>query len=442
MATDSASNVYPASPVLSERAYRVRDLGERLIAAQRPIRVLDAVHWDTSVERAYFAAGGRELPPVSRDYYGGRPLRFDPAEKTREFLAIEADVRRLLGRDDPAARLLSRRCREYRHAVELLDQRGTPEFARLSRELYGAPDPAEAVELVGLCATLTDGLQSPAAEAGPTLDAESAVRRLAERLGRSFPRAATVHIRLSDDILADAAAGSDYIKLRRDAHFSPRDLAMLEVHEGWVHLGTTLNGQRQPVCGFLGKGTPATTRTQEGLAVLAELLAGVSHAERLRQVWRRYEAVRMAANGADFRDIFRYFLAGSDDPHESYQRAQRVFRGSLPAGCGPFTKDVCYIAGLARVLDVLRGAVASGRPRAVALLFSGKTGLHDLPVLEQLADDGLLAPPAFVPPPFANPAALAARLDGLLAAPEPAAVGKNLETLRPPLVTCPALGIS
>src|SRR5205807_575743 len=80
--------------------------------------------------------------------------------------------------------------------------------------------------------------------------------------------------RLSDDILADAAAGSDYIKLRRDAHFTQRDLALLEVHEGWVHLGTTLNGQRQPVCSFLSKGTPATTRTQEGLAVLAELLAG------------------------------------------------------------------------------------------------------------------------------------------------------------------------
>src|SRR5213079_1569392 len=165
---------------------------------------------------------------------------------------------------------------------------------------------------------------------------------LSERLADYFGDGSAVRVKLSDGIVADAAAGSDYIKVRGDARFTPREVRLLEVHEGWVHLGTTLNGERQPVCRFLGKGTPAETRTQEGLAVLAELLAGVSHPERLRQVWRRYEAVRMAADGADFREVYRFFLAASDDPHESYQRAQRVFRGSLPAGCGPFTKDACY----------------------------------------------------------------------------------------------------
>ena len=54
------------------------------------------------------------------------------------------------------------------------------------------------------------------------------------------------------------------------------DLRLLEVHEGWVHLGTTLNGQSQPVCTFLSKGPPSSTLTQEGLAVLTEVFAFAS----------------------------------------------------------------------------------------------------------------------------------------------------------------------
>ena len=84
-----------------------------------------------------------------------------------------------------------------------------------------------------------------------------------------------------DDIAADAAAGAHVIKLRHDARFSLRELRVLEVHEGWVHVGTTLNGHAQPVCRFLSKGTPSTTITQEGLAVLMEILALASSQRRL-----------------------------------------------------------------------------------------------------------------------------------------------------------------
>ena len=53
----------------------------------------------------------------------------------------------------------------------------------------------------------------------------------------------TVQVKLSDGIVSDAAAGGDYIKLNSHARFSELDLQVLEVHEGWVHVGTTLNGQ-------------------------------------------------------------------------------------------------------------------------------------------------------------------------------------------------------
>src|SRR5205807_8762692 len=75
----------------------VRSLSDRLVEAQRPIRILDAIKWDDDIERAFFEKDGRELPPVTREYYQTRPLPFDPEQKLHEFHAIERDIRRQLG---------------------------------------------------------------------------------------------------------------------------------------------------------------------------------------------------------------------------------------------------------------------------------------------------------------------------------------------------------
>ncbi len=99
-----------------------------------------------------------------------------------------------------------------------------------------------------------------------TFDAPQAVESLTGSLRDYFGEAGAVRVRLSDGIVADAAAGSDYIKVRQDAHFTAREVRLLEVHEGWVHLGTTLNGQTQPICTLPEQGPPSSTVTQEGLA--------------------------------------------------------------------------------------------------------------------------------------------------------------------------------
>jgi len=46
--------------------------------------------------------------------------------------------------------------------------------------------------------------------------------------------------------------------------FSKRDLDIFEVHEGWVHLGTTINGHNQSYAKWLAKGPPNSTIAQEG----------------------------------------------------------------------------------------------------------------------------------------------------------------------------------
>jgi uncharacterized protein (TIGR02421 family) len=396
----------------------VRALSERLVEAQRPIRILDAIQWDDDIERAFFAQGCRELPPVTRTYYDTRPLPFDPETKLQEFHEIERDLRRQLGEFNAAGQIMSRMCQEYREVVRLLTARGTRRFAEISERLYGsasdsfhAGDPNLA-DLGHMMSDILDNLshESIFGHEEPTCDARQAVELLGRRLGEYFRDPAAVRVKLSDGIVADAAAGSDYIKIRGNACFTPRQLRLLEVHAGWVHLGTTLNGQAQPVCTFLSKGPPSATITQEGLAVLTELFAFVSHPGRVRRLTNRIEGVALAEGGADFLEVYRYFLEEGYDTRESYQHTMRIFRGSLPAGCGPFTKDLCYSKGFVLVYNFIRLAVSRGLVRRVPLLFCGKTTLGDIKTLAQLVEEGLVVPPRYLPPQFVDLHALSAWL--------------------------------
>jgi uncharacterized protein (TIGR02421 family) len=393
----------------------VRALSDRLVEAQRPIRILDAIKWDDDVERAFFAAGCRELPPVTRDYYQRRPLPFDPEQKLHEFHQIERDLRRQLGEFNAPGQIMTRMCQEYREVVYLLTHRGSRTFAEISERLYGsscdsfhAGDPTLA-DLGHMMSDILDNLSHETifGHEQETLDAGQAVLSLATRLQDYFADA-MVRVKLSDGIVADAAAGSDYIKLRGDARFTPRQVRLLEVHEGWVHLGTTLNGQNQPVCTFLSKGPPSSTITQEGLAVITEIFAFASHPGRVRRLTNRIEGVALAEAGANFLEVYRFFLQQGYDPREGYQHTMRIFRGSLPEGCGPFTKDLCYSKGFVLIYNYIRMAVRRGMARRVPLLFCGKTTLADIKTLAQLVDEGLVVPPRFVPPQFADLHALSA----------------------------------
>jgi uncharacterized protein (TIGR02421 family) len=394
----------------------VRGLSDRLVEAQRPIRILDAIKWDDDIERVFFDKGCRELPPVTREFYLSRPLPFDPEKKLNEFHVIERDIRRQLGEFNAPGQIMARMCQEYREVVHMLTHRGTPVFAEISERLYGsssnsfhAGDP-NLVDLGHMMSDILDNLSHEAifGHEEATLDAREAVETLSDRMKAFFGDNGAVRVRLSDGIVADAAAGSDYIKIRNNARFTPREIRLLEVHEGWVHLGTTLNGQDQPVCTFLSKGPPSSTITQEGLAVISEIFAFASHPGRVRRLTNRIEGVAMAEAGANFLDVYRYFLEEGYNSRESYQHTMRIFRGSLPERCGPFTKDLCYSKGFVLIYNYIRLAVSRGMLRRVPLLFCGKTTLGDIKTIAQLVDEGLVTPPRFVPPAFADLNALSA----------------------------------
>lgn len=395
---------------MTEQHYHdvIRSLSQRLVKAQQPIRILDAIHWDDRIKQTFFEARFDATPVVDAEYYRQRrPLRFDIDSKREELHTIERDVMRQLGQLNPVGAWLRRQCREYLLVVDLLNARGTTLFSQLSQELYGAssdvfhagdPTPAELATrlqtvLTQLCLNSTLG-----GDEAKDFDAPRAVEWLNQRLEQQFPGYG-VRAQISDGIVADAAAGGDVIKLRADARFSERELRILEAHEGWVHVGTSVNGARQPVCTFLAKGPPSATITQEGLAVLTETLSMQSTPQRLRRLTRRVQAVAKVEEGAGFIDLFRWLQDEGETPDDAWQLATRVFRGST-AELGPFTKDLAYLKGFVLIYNYVRLAIARGTPERIPLLFCGKTTIDDMKTVADLASDGIIAPPVYLPPLF------------------------------------------
>ncbi len=392
----------------------IRALSGRLVEAQTPIRVLDAIKWDDSVRQGFLKAKGRAMPAVDRAYYDSRPLAFDAVAKKLEFQNIERDITRQLGQFNPVGQIMRRMCKEYRMVIRMLEARGTADFGLISQELYGAASDAFYAgdpTLADLGLMLSDYLNNIAARGDlhdepKSLTAKDAVAILQERLAKVFGDD-TIRVLESDGIVADAAAGADYIKIRSDALFNERDVRALEVHEGMVHVGTTLNGLNQPVCTFLAKGPPSSTVTQEGLAILMEVIAFASYPYRLRKLTNRTRAIHMAEEGADFLQVFEFYQEQGYGLEESYGNASRVFRGSTPDGL-PFTKDLSYLKGFILIYNYIQLAVRKGKLEQIPLLFCGKTTLEDMRTLRQLVDEGLVAPPKYLPPQFRDLNALAA----------------------------------
>ena len=384
----------------------VKALSDRIVKAQQPIRILDAIKWDDNIKQEFFKYKCRKLPAVTIDYYRNRPLGFEVAEKKQEFHQIERDLVRKLGQLNPLSVIMRRICREYQDVVYMLEARGTPDFSSISQELYGSSqdvfhvgDPTIAKLGSMMESTLSQLLQLDYLFEEPkTISAKDAVVILNEKIESVFPGEG-LRAMLSDGIVADAAAGTDYIKLRADALFNMRDLRVLEVHEIWVHLGTTLNGLAQPYCTFLGKGPPSATVTQEGLAVLMEIVTFSSSPERLMRLINRVRAITLVEEGADFMDVFTFFKEKGLDDEESYIHSSRVFRGSSSDGM-PFTKDLTYIKGFVLTYNFMRLAVSKGKPDRIPLLFCGKTMIEDMKVLFDLVEEGTVIAPLFLPPQF------------------------------------------
>ncbi|MEO6418235.1 MAG: flavohemoglobin expression-modulating QEGLA motif protein, partial [Polyangiaceae bacterium] len=378
---DRTPSIPPMPAAGPWRSYKeiVSQLATRIVDGQREIRVLQAIRWDDSIQENFLKSRGRELPKVDESYYAGVELGFDPKAKAEEFEAIARDIDSELGETDAIGAIMTKTALEYRDVVRMLAVRGTPLFYAYSRKLYGSPkdkfpDGKSTVRDLGhvLYSILTNADEAALGSAEERkFSSTECATELNERFARYFSDT-TVRVSADDSILADAAAGNDYVKVRTGAKFSTRDIDILEVHEGWVHVATSLNGQQQTVARWLAKGPPRTTAVQEGLAALLEIFTFRTYPRRARRLNDRVLAVDKAEDGASFLDVYEWFRTEGYDEEECFHNTRRIFRGGMVEGGAPFTKDACYCKGIVLNYAFIRSAIQHNRVDLIPFLFVGK----------------------------------------------------------------------
>lgn len=396
---------------MTDPAYleRLKQLSTRLVSLQKPIRILDAIKWPAGIEQRFREQQGRELPALDKDFYQRQRLAFEPDSIQQLFKELKNDVRRQLGRDDALGKILQATIEQYQIVIELLRHRGTDKFGHFSKQLYGSASDnlrGDRKSLRQMGEKLCHIFSLPAVEHlnrpyTNHISAEESVKILRERMNDYFG-AGEVRVQISDDIVSDASAGGDCIKVNRRSFFSELDLQVLEVHEGWVHIGTTLNGREQPWATWLSVGSPRITAIQEGMAVLLETLTFSSFPQRARRISDRVVAVDLAEQGADFCEVYKYFIERGVSEHDSYRVTQRVFRGGTLTGSSVFTKDISYVKGFVENVNFIRSAINSGVPEIIPMLFVGKVTLDDLPLLYERYLEGVITGPKYLPPMFKN----------------------------------------
>lgn len=377
----------------AEKARITRAAGLLHRAAQT-IRILTHVAWPQSHRDAFLDKARYKLPPIE----------YPPFDVT-ETLAHLTQARSHVHGNSPIDVWLGGIADRIAASARMLSACGTTEFLEHSRFLYGAPTDvlpdgkSTSLDLANNLNALFDrishvdvGAPSPACYL-----ADYVAERLTAAVADMFGDRAPV-IEIVDDLSANALAGPKRIRVRRDACFTDKDVMQLIHHEAYVHVATSMNGIAQSRLKILGASHPGSTRTQEGLAVFAEFITGSMDIDRFRRLSDRIVATQMAIDGADFVDVFRYFLDRCGEPEQAFECARRVFRGGVVTGGTPFTKDIVYLDGLLRVHNFLRAVVTAGRSDCLLLLFCGKLDIEDIPVLCELAEMGLCARPAYLPP--------------------------------------------
>jgi uncharacterized protein (TIGR02421 family) len=336
---------------------------------------------NTARARAAFERAGWRGEPTF-DY---RPLAVDVAALKRTLHGIRTD--RL---EDPTlAYLLDETRDEIDRKLTMLTDRDTPRFLHGSLQVYGEVDDA----LVGTARAVLDALPADrAAGDGARLDADAFAGRARAMLARYRSRDATLAavVEIRGDVTGLMVSRGDLL-IGRDVGIPAGRVDALLHHEIGTHVLTAHNGRAQPLT-LLATGLAGYEETQEGLAVVAEYLAGGLTAARLRLLAARVIAARGVAGRAAFDDTFRE-LAGTHgfSNHAAFTIAMRVHRS------GGFTKDAIYLRGLIAVLRHLGGG------GDLTPLLVGKIRLSHIPAVEELLWRDLLRAPRLTPEYLTDP---------------------------------------
>jgi uncharacterized protein (TIGR02421 family) len=357
----------------------------------RKLRFLETIGWSRAVEEEFFASGACKLPKPS--YALDRQFA-QAAIPTLEHLHDD-----LLG-EHVLLDWLRATVRSFIDAYRMLLAVGTPDFYHRSLELYGGASTTafdrDSTNLdLAVHIERRIGGQARFVET-EALDTSAFVAFMQAKLAARTPRIELDIVR-DKNLSAKVICSRTRMRVREGASFGHAEAEGLWLHEVETHALTAQNGAAQVRVPLLVSGGPRTTRTQEGLAVFSELYGGAMSSPRLLRIAQRVRLVGMAEDGASFLDLYRVLVERGLPERDAYLDAQRVCRGGLVGGGGPFTKDACYLAGLLDIYTLLRFMLRQTSPLFGELFVSGRVHADDLLALCWLRSEGVLDKPRYMP---------------------------------------------
>lgn len=374
---------------------KIKRLDSSIYRLAKSFQVLKHLSWPTGADEKFlrnWRKGTPRLPHISLEI------------PNQQFLISQLErLRDECSADEPIEKFLFDTADSYVLAGKMLQSVGTKKFSKYSKQIYGAPDdPYKNQYVTGLDAAryllevtkhLLHDVLVP--ETSFDIPPEKFAKWIRQEVNNFFGED-KVEVVVDETISARALASSKKVKISSEAIFSELDKKQLLNHEAFIHTASMINGKLQPLqC--LSLGAPRTTRTQEGLAVISEILTMSIDIIRLRRIALRVIAVHMALNGADFIEVFKYFLAEGQTEEDAVRSTQRIFRGGDVKGGVVFTKDSVYLKGVYELHTFMRHAISENKISYIQNLFAARLTIGDVIRLGPCFDNQFLKAPIFVP---------------------------------------------
>ncbi|RYZ76253.1 MAG: DUF1704 domain-containing protein [Proteobacteria bacterium] len=401
---------------------KAREISHEIRTLQKDLRILSTLRWDSDFEAKYFGQKGAPTLESVRFNYKSREPAFKLPAKLKSLQALQARVAEELADSPDLQFIFNGILRDLANVAKLISKVGTEEFGLLSQDLWGSPrqrlSPSgptilSVAERFGR--NLNRVSDSETEKMFPkVLNSEGLASLLRSRLQDSH-LIERVRVIVTDQMTADAAAGSDYVKIRKDAIFSIKDVDVLLYHEVYTHIVTGLNGRNQRYAKWLAFDSPRCSSTQEGMAVFLELLSGKTYPRRQKRIIDRIQLLGMIEAGEKPSQMYDWLKEMGYSHADALSLIMRAFRGSNPESKRPFTKDVSYIKGLIECFNFIHLNLIHNRYDYIHALYCGKMNVKEVPHIVNLIEQGVVESPRWIPPEFLDLDSLAGWFSSVIA---------------------------
>ncbi len=309
-----------------------------------------------------------------------RPLGVDVEEQKRKLYSVAFDHL-----EDPVLYHLYReKQQEIDLQLTMLAHLHRRQYTDFSRALYGSVEP----ELLALAIDVLNRCKHPGDEQDVAMvgcyEVAQKSREMVEWYHNEEP-SFKARVEIRDDLPPGLMVTGEKLLISRHTVMEQRRVDALLHHEIGVHLLTYFNGSAQGLRLFR-TGLSGYEGVQEGLAVLAEHLAGGMTRQRLRLIAGRVVGCAAMLDGASFVETYRLVTDEHQfDAASAFNMVLRIYRG------GGLSKDAIYLRGLNEVLEHLR------KGGALDPFWMGKISAAHFPIMQELALRGLLRPPGIRP---------------------------------------------